>query len=691
MTSKQSFNSGTLFIDALKRFKWFSILFGALLFLGMPLTLWITLSYSSASQPEYWATNLQKQALPPLLFNPLIMLLIVGTAVILGISLYNYLYNERACNFFFSLPVRRIRLYFEHLAAGSVLLAIPLVANGLLSYIVFNIFGIKSGVWFSPEATEAGAYVTTSVTHTISISQAFIYWLGISLLMLIFFLVFSIFCGMFTGNFIMQAALTLLGMFLPLIIYSIVQANLWKLLYGYSPNWGDDKLTWFSPLVTYFQQTSQPQGSMTAFFICYIGITLAMVAASIMLLRSRKAEATGETLAAEWMRNLFKYGVATCSALTLGIYFGALYESSDWVLYVGYLGGALFGLVVADMVAYKSFRFFEHWRGMIIFIVAFFIIIGGIKLDVPGYERKVPAAEDVENVYLDILSWRSGMGEAEALKDPQTIQALTALHAKIITNKKANIAAQFAFQGETLTPEGDYKPYTLMTFNFEYRLKNGKILRRAYTVDREAYTAELMPIYTAKEVRMELMKPIFQPYQDKVERLTLTNYRFNRTIVIYRPEEVQLAIKALQQDALNLSYDAAVGNNIPLLAGIDVNFRQGSVDSYPLGNISYYSEFTHFTKFLKDSGYDRELFILADDVESIELQRFVDKPVRKTYTKAEEIQEILDWCYLSNGEVYDGKDTYNPASGTILLRDGTTVAIFVGIDSPIIKNLAQKN
>jgi ABC-2 type transport system permease protein len=691
MTSKQSFNSGTLFIDAIKRFKWFSILFGALLFLGMPLTLWITLSYSSASQPEYWAANLQKQPLPPLLFNPLMMLLIVGTAIILGISLYNYLYNERACNFFFSLPVRRIRLYLEHLAAGSTLLAIPLIANGLLSYIVFSIFGIKSGAWFPKEVTDSVMYGTTNVTNTISLSHAFIYWLGISLLMLVFFLVFSIFCGMFTGNFIMQAALTLLGMFLPLIIYSIVQANLWKLLYGYSPNWGDEKLTWFSPLVTYFQQTSQPQGNMTAFFICYIGITLAMIVASIILLRCRKAEATGDTLAAEWMRNLFKFGVATCSALTLGIYFGALYESNDWVLYVGYLGGALLGLIIADMVAYKSFRFFEHWRGMVIFILTFFIIIGGIKLDIPGYERNVPEAAEIENVYLDTLSWRSGMGEANALKDPQTIQALTKLHAKIIANKKANIQAQYAFYGEALTPEGDYKPYPLMTFNFEYRLKNGKILRRAYTIDRNDYEAELLPIYTAKEVRMELMKPIFQPYEDKVERLTLTNYRFNRTVVIYRPDELQLALKALQQDALKLSYDAAIGNNIPLLAGIDVNFRQGSVEYYPLGNISYYSEFTHFTKFLEDYGYHRELFIIASDVESIELQRLVDKPVRKTYSSQQEIQEILDWCYLSHGEVYDSKDIYNPASGKIFLKDGTTIEIYVGIDSPIIKSLSQNN
>lgn len=71
------------------------------------------------------------------------------------------------------------------------------------------------------------------------------------------------------------------------------------------------------------------------------------------------------------------------------------------VLGLTLLLGGFAGWFAADMLMKKTFRVFRlHWKGWLLFSGILLLLIVAARLDVTGYQRRVPAREEVTEVSL---------------------------------------------------------------------------------------------------------------------------------------------------------------------------------------------------------------------------------------------------------------------------------------------------
>ena len=131
--------------------------------------------------------------------------------------------------------------------------------------------------------------------------------------------------------------------------------------------------------------------------------------------------------------------------------------------------GAFIGWFAAEMLMKKSFRVFsrKNWAGLGLCGLIIVALMLGMRFDLFGYEKRVPDAERVKEVYL------SANGENALLTEPENIAAALAIHRDVIAHK-AEIE-------DTLgrTEDRDSTHYG-HSFYLTYSLKNGGYLSRVY-------------------------------------------------------------------------------------------------------------------------------------------------------------------------------------------------------------------
>lgn len=684
MISKTSCRKWVVFSGAIKRFKWLSILYGVTLFLELPLLIWLQLSKLRALQGNQWA-EVANNNFPHVLFNPVEHLMNIVVAVIFGLILFNYLQKDRASTFFHSLPIKRVSLYCQNLLAGLTLIWLPILVNGLLIYGVLALFGITEGRWQDPYAYSQGMEMVKNSFITVPLWKVVGYWLGLSLLMTGFFYIFTVFIGMLTGNVLLQGALTFIGLFLPLGLFVLIQFNLWKLLYGFSRDIDGNTVEWLSPIVSYIsEQNFRLLFSGSTWYSWYFVIALILCGLSIYLYNKRHVEAAGETLAAEWMRRVFKYGVAVCTALTGGLYLGSIYENSVGVLYLGYFIGAVLGYIIADMIAYKSFHFYKRWKGMVAFGAVFIVLLTTINLDFYGYERYVPEQQKVKEVFLNNLN-RDGRPSPQGLTSEDNIRRVREFHRQIIKLEEENKAQERAMYNRQKTVANPMAPPSMvMPMDITYVFENGRKVKRSYRIDIYRYREFLYPIINTQEAKKSMFGRLFKLEEDKVDQINVNNHRFAKSVRIYKRAEISEALAALRKDVLAISYEAAMEGKVPSQANIEFVSKDDQKNNFISTNLEYYSEFKNFEGFLKKHGYLKEIVFDPGDVSALIIKQTGSDKTLEVRDK-DEIKALLSWARLEDANAYTmrqrqpGNSQYIEYYGKVVKEKGSP--IYVSFDS----------
>lgn len=653
-----------IFKGALKRFKWLSILFGTALFLEMPLLIWMEINRQLNFQGGNLGQVVNNGRLPQMIFHPLEHLTNMAVSIIFGLILFYYLQNDKASTFFHSLPIKRWVMYTQNLLAGLTLIWLPIFINGLLVYGIFYYFGITQIPWQNPYMYNTAIdMVKTNIPEMVPAWQVVGNWLYLSLLMTGLFLVFTVFVGMFTGNILLQGALTIIGLVLPLGIYVLVKFNLWKLLYGFSRDFNDINIEPLSPLVSYLDDSfNRFLFQETNWYAWYLIITLVLFGFSPYLYKKRPAEAAGETLAAEWIRKLFKYGVTACAALTGGSYFSSMNENSMGALYLGYLVGAVLGYIVADMVAYKSFHFYKRWKGMVTFCIVFVFIVASINVDLYGFEKYVPEQDEVKEVLLSNLNMDGAMNGG-GLTGEENIRRAREFHQQIIKMEEQNKADEMSQRRKN---DAMYKRPTesiavpvnqvsmMRQININYILNNGAQVKRSYNIDIYRYRDFLKPILDTQEAKKVMHYRLFSLDVTKLDQININNHRLGKNIRIYKQDEMNQAIAALKKDVLNASYSALAEGKVPSRAGIEFISTVEKDQRVAIYNLEYLAEFKNIEAFLKEYGYVEDLFINPEDISKIAVRRAgTDKTTE--IRRKEDIKVLLDWCTLDDSKSFLNK------------------------------------
>lgn len=363
-----------------------------------------------------------------------------GTALALAVvfgalcamAAFSHLYNPRSANFFGSLPIRREGLFLTHYLAGLSFLVVPNAVIFLLTLLVELAGGwvVMEGLWF---------------------------WLAVTCGECLFFYSLAVFCAMFTGHILALPAFYGIVNALAYGVTGLVLVLFQMFYYGFdtfsegvfrvvawlSPaaKLGEAVLCVREPVATVDPATGgtvyQPGEALVVQGLDAVGAyalaACVLAACAFFLYRARSLESAGDVVSVKAMRPVFKYGVAFCAGLALGM--GTTYVAGglgEAGLMAAILIWGVIGYFAAQMLLDKSFKVFKKWKGAAAVagvFAALFVVIG---FDLTGFETRVPDPGNVASVYVQGLdAVRLGdSGDLVQLEvdDPAQIGLLTDLH-----------------------------------------------------------------------------------------------------------------------------------------------------------------------------------------------------------------------------------------------------------------------
>jgi ABC-2 type transport system permease protein len=378
--------------------------------------------------------------------------------------LFGDLYNSRLCNALHAMPVTRDSWFMNHTVSA---LAFSLLPNALVALLAIPVLNLGVG------------------THTI------FWWLLASQLQYLFFFGTAALCVMITGNRIGQIAAYLVIQFAGLLTAWMASSLYEPLLYGILFD-----MDAFYPYCPVAQITRNDElfiidatvlrnefgdwmghdvhsvtlGAGWGYLALVAGLGIAALAGALALYRKRKLECAGDFVAFPVLEPV----ALVLATVFAGGFFHMLNEMFGLnISYAMLVAGAVVGFFGCRMLLMRTTRVFQKKAflgcGAIMGVVALTLLL--TWLDPAGVTRYVPEADEVESVTVSRstnLDYRDDFPfEATEIAD---IEALLEVHADCLDGS--------AYEVSELHPDS----YHTLDLRLEYKLKNGKIVNRFYSV-----------------------------------------------------------------------------------------------------------------------------------------------------------------------------------------------------------------
>ena len=385
--------------------------------------------------------------------------------IFFAMAMFAYLTNSRATNGMHAMPIRREGLFLTHYLAGLFCQVVTLLVSFALAALVTAAFGVFDGY-----AVGMG--------------------LLLCVLLVLFFYSFGVLCMVCVGQILAGAVFYGILNFLFVGMEVLLRSFAGNFLYGYDGRSSAFSTAPLSPpveiasslSVSYVYDGIDPIGVRVfhlGTFAAYAAAGLVLAALALLLYRKRRSEMTGNTVAIGWLRPVFKYGVALCSAFSLGqllSYF--VFELTDSTYTAGALIGTiacmifagLIGYYAAEMLLKKSFRVFKtSWKGALATSAVLILIGLSFPLDLTGYQTRVPEQSDIVSATVDLYG--GNVSGSFNLSGQESIALLRDAHCAVITDK----ARQTEYNRRYVPFNGD-----TCTLRITYELADGTELFRSY-------------------------------------------------------------------------------------------------------------------------------------------------------------------------------------------------------------------
>ena len=390
--------------------------------------------------------------------------------IFFAMAMFAYLTNPRATNGMHAMPIRREGLFLTHYLAGLFCQVVTLLVSFALAALVTAAFGVFDGY-----AVGMG--------------------LLLCVLLVLFFYSFGVLCMVCVGQILAGAVFYGILNFLFVGMEVLLRSFAGNFLYGYDGRSSAFSTAPLSPpveiasslSVSYVYDGIDPIGVRVfhlGTFAAYAAAGLVLAALALLLYRKRRSEMTGNTVAIGWLRPVFKYGVALCSAFSLGqllSYF--VFELTDSTYTAGALIGTiacmifagLIGYYAAEMLLKKSFRVFKtSWKGALATSAVLILIGLSFPLDLTGYQSRVPEQSDIVSATVDLYG--GNVSGSFNLSEQESIALLRDAHCAVITDK----ARQTEYNRRYVPFDGD----TCM-LRITYELADGTELFRSYDLSTD--------------------------------------------------------------------------------------------------------------------------------------------------------------------------------------------------------------
>ncbi len=471
MQSKTSFFNPALFRKDLSRFWPLWTVYAACWLLALPVQQFVS------AFGRYGRTQDQAEILGDLARSTLVVGTEVGLifaavfGVLFAMALFSYLTAARSVGMFHSFPIRREGLFLTHYLAGAAVFA----AVQVLSYGLAALVQLAAG---GADWRALGAALLGGLGE------------------MLFFYSFGVLCAMFTGQILAIPAFYGILNILAYGLCDMIQSLAGAFYFGYNGGGIPDWIKWLTPIYqlsefrTVFwwddmgriMRTYEIQNACVPAVYAAAGLVLAALALAVY--RRRSSETAGDTVAVSWAKPVFLFGVAFCSALSLGqgLYYFTWDQLSShegmsfpaMLLCMVLLG--LVGYFAAAMLLKKSFKVLRTgWRGAAVLTAALLVLGVCVDLDVLGVEDRIPAPASVESVTVSLGGRMGGYGE---LADPAAIEQIVALHGAVLEERDQEGTSHSGW------------------LELKYHLKNGGTITRSYYIaDNSTGTSRSAALY----------------------------------------------------------------------------------------------------------------------------------------------------------------------------------------------------
>ena len=481
MKSKISFFNPGLSRSLLRRSWPVWATYFAILLLMVPadlMTIAQSREYHSAESLVYLANSLNRHMLQAGVNT---VILSFFACVLVAMAMYGFMYNSRNCSMYNSMPIRRETVFSTAFITG---LAPLLIADLVIALICFAFLSGEGMI----KAENIWLFLLMAVLGNIC------------------FFGFAAFCSVLTGNlFVLPAVYVVLNVAV-LLAEAGINAALDTVVYGFA--YPEQSFAFLSPVAqlansltveTVYERMADGGMYDTGNYVLHgLGMLGAYCAAGLvfaffglLLYRRRRMETVSDVVSIPVLKPIFKY----CMCFGVGLTFAAamydmifsrsftgIEEAACYLVLM--LAGAFIGYFVSEMLMQKTLRVFRgKWKGYIISALIICAFIAGADFDVTGYEKRLPALDEVESASL-------GYYDGGELCDEENIRAVYELQQKIIQSKDIN--------------ENADSPRRI---SLHYKLEDGSVFSRYYPVsfdlsekrDPNSVVNAISPIVNSRE------------------------------------------------------------------------------------------------------------------------------------------------------------------------------------------------
>ena len=464
MPRKTSFCNGALLRSDAKRYWPLLFLYVTLWIFILPLQL-VQVGRYSASEAILHA-DLHNTILYSV-YGSVIMSLLFGC--FMAMAVWSYLMTARTVGLMHALPVTRTQAFLSHALSGFGILTVGNVLVFLLSVLCCAGRGFVD--W-----------------------EALASWLLLTELMELFFFALASLCAMITGWLlaipVFYGAVNLAA----LLLFAVVSAMAQLFFFGYSGSEFPRAIRFLTPVMRIWEsinanttrwitvegmdhQFPLEELSPEAFTVCgvYAAVGVALLLLVWYLNKKRPSESAGDAISFRWLRPVARWSIGLCGGLGLGLflYYTTFYGSGLFSLLLCQIIMGVICFFAAQMLLQKKFRIFNKrwWLETAAMVLVLAAVTVCVKLDITGYQHRVPDAEDVTSVrfsasYADFTA-----------DDPAAVESVISLHRAILE--------QYDETGERLedqtyldTEGGPTTRYVRV----DYQLRNGTSLCREWRV-----------------------------------------------------------------------------------------------------------------------------------------------------------------------------------------------------------------
>lgn len=387
-----------------------------------------------------------------------------------AMAVWSYLMSGRTVGLMHALPVTRTQAFFSHIL--SVLGA--LTAGNVLIFLLTAL------------CSAGFSYVDWTALGT---------WLLLTELMALFFFALGSLCAMVTGWLLAVPVLYGAMNVVALLLYAVISTMTQMFYFGYSSSDIPEFITWLTPVGRIWDAVANggaqpvevqlPIGAQiyhrfqlpaSAFSTCiiYAAVGIALLALVWWLYKKRPSETAGDAMSFRWLQPIARWSIGLCGGLGLGLFLNYVILGSSFAgLLICQLVMGVICFFAAQMLLKKKFRIFTSrwWVETLALVLTLLAVTLCIKLDITGYQHRVPDAEDVTSVRFD-ASYADFTTD-----DPAAVESVISLHRAILE--------QYDETGERLenqtyldTEGGPTTRYVRV----DYQLRNGTSLCREWRV-----------------------------------------------------------------------------------------------------------------------------------------------------------------------------------------------------------------